>query len=102
MVSRVTSFIFRVFLSLSRTKPSNHPSGGPCHSSFRLLFFFATRNNPSISTRLVRWSKESSHMSVSEGATVDISNTISDTVGSLLKALHGWLPVCINIELDEQ
>lgn len=41
-------------------------------------------------------------MPVSEGATVNVGDTVSDTVGSVLKAFYGRLPVRINVELDEQ
>lgn len=42
-------------------------------------------------------------MSVGNAVTVGGGDTVSDTVGSTLKALDGGLlVVCINIELDEQ
>lgn len=41
-------------------------------------------------------------MSVGEGATVCVGNTIGDAGSSVLETFYGWLPVGINVELDEQ
>lgn len=99
MISYIKSDVFRLpcfpFVKQNRRTGSHD-------TSFPLLTFFATRIDNLISISPERKNKERSRMSVGERATVDVGNTISDTVGSVLEAFYSRLLVCINVELDKQ
>ena len=83
-------------LTDASTNSFNHLSGGPRHLFSSVYCGFLLRESTtSISTNFQR--KSEAHLRMSVG------DTVSDTIGSILRAFHGRLCfVGIDVELDKQ